>query len=76
MDIDKTPKTEFGWIRMGYYSLVTMAIWVACWVVTKLVTSAMDYGWIEASFPGMGLAIACGLAWEYMRRDEARKQAH
>ncbi|MEL4503741.1 hypothetical protein AAEX63_02410 [Luteococcus sp. H138] len=74
MDSDKTPKTDFGWIRMGCYTLIIMAIWAVCWVVTTLVTSTLSIGWVEASFPGVGLALAGGALWEYLRREKARKQ--
>lgn len=75
MDIDKTPNTEFGWIRMGIYTVITMVTWVACWFVAKLVTTAMHQDWVGISIPSAGLAVALGAAWEFMRRDKARKQA-
>ncbi|XVX20701.1 hypothetical protein ACQP1U_02105 [Actinomycetota bacterium] len=74
MDIDKTPLTEFGWFRASLYMAATIAIWLVLMGVTRLVADWQDWSWVTAGFPGIPLAIACGVAWEYTRRDRARKR--
>ncbi|MEL4356702.1 MULTISPECIES: hypothetical protein [unclassified Luteococcus] len=72
---DNTPITEFGWTRAAKYTLFTMAIWAVCTVVAKIAVASFDLSWMEVGFPGAGLAIVCGVVWEYIRRDGARKAA-
>ena len=72
MAITENP-TEFGWLRAGISALITMAIWAVCWLVEALVVKSADLSWIDPSFPGFTFALACGIAWEYIRRDKARR---
>lgn len=63
---------SFGWGRAGLYTLVTLAMWTACWFVTRLVAQEAGASWIDPGMPGAGAALAYGVAWEYVRRDRAR----
>ncbi|QQS00493.1 MAG: hypothetical protein IPK37_16925 [Austwickia sp.] len=65
MTIDKTPLTQFGWLRASLYTALTLAIW--------LILDLLLLPWKDAEMPGFLLAVACGVAMEYLRRDRARK---
>lgn len=68
------PVTEFSWLRMLGYTALTCLIWLALGLLIPAIAHGAGASWIDVSFPGMGLALACGVAWECVRRDRARKR--
>ncbi|AKT52424.1 hypothetical protein [Arsenicicoccus sp. oral taxon 190] len=74
MDMNKvdatTPATEFSWIRACVYGAIMMVAWVVITLLIRMLTSWED----RVTTPGIGFGIAMGIAFEYIRRGDARKK--
>lgn len=74
LKIDRTPETDFGWIRAGLYSLGVLALWLVLALVTSVMAHHVDWirGPSQVSAP---LAVVFGCCFELMRRSRARSRS-
>lgn len=69
-----TSPTRFSWTRALIWTAATAAIWMACALVVRLVADWAQWTWVQPSFPGLAVALGCGVAIEYLRLSRARRR--